>query len=439
MQRITSAFTLFCHMHSKVEKHRKKKVPSSRSSRIGRIIGPGLVTGASDDDPSGIATYSQAGAAFGLATLWTAVLTLPLMVAIQEMCARIGLVTGSGLTGIIKRNYPAPLMWLIVAVSFPAIVLNIGADLAGMGAVANMLLPGLPASVYSSLIGVGITYLTVALPYRKISRILRWLCLALLCYLIVPFLTTTDWGQALKNTLWPRFSWDRDYIAIIVALLGTTISPYLFFWQTSMEVEEVSMNRIIVGKRALHDMQVDVRTGMFFSNLVSFFIILTAGTVLFNAGVHDIKTVEEAAKALEPLAGKFTYLLFAIGVLGTGLLAVPVLAGALSYMVSEALGWKEGLDKKFNEARGFYMVMVFSILSALLINITGISPMHALILTAVIYGLTAPLLIGMILHICNNRLIMGEHVNGRWSNIFGVLALLLMTVAALALIFLELN
>jgi Mn2+/Fe2+ NRAMP family transporter len=226
-------------------------------------------------------------------------------------------------------------------------------------------------------------------------------------------------------------------MSIIVALLGTTISPYLFFWQTSMEVEEVAMKKVIVGKRVIHDMQLDVRIGMFFSNLVSFFIILTAGTVLFNGGVRDIKTVEDAAKALEPLAGKFTYILFAAGVLGTGLLAVPVLAGALSYMVSEAMGWKEGLDKKFMDARGFYMVMICSILSALLINITGISPMRALILTAVIYGLTAPLLIGMILHICNNRLIMGDNVNGRWSNILGFMALLVMTAAAAFLIFLE--
>lgn len=424
-------------MHPKAGKTKKKFKPKAGKKNIGRIIGPGLVTGASDDDPSGIATYSQAGAAFGLSTLWTTVLTLPLMIAIQEMCARIGLVTGTGLTGIIKRNYPAPMMWLIVVVSFPAIILNIGADLAGMGAVANMLLPGLPHTVYSILIGVCITYVTVALPYRKISRILQWLCLSLLCYLLVPFINRPDWGQVLLNTLWPRFSWNRDYMSIIVALLGTTISPYLFFWQTSMEVEEVAMKKVIVGKRVIHDMQLDVRIGMFFSNLVSFFIILTAGTVLFNGGVRDIKTVEDAAKALEPLAGKFTYILFAAGVLGTGLLAVPVLAGALSYMVSEAMGWKEGLDKKFMDARGFYMVMICSILSALLINITGISPMRALILTAVIYGLTAPLLIGMILHICNNRLIMGDNVNGRWSNILGIMALLVMTAAAAFLIFLE--
>ena len=371
------------------------------------MVGPGLVTGASDDDPSGIATYSQAGAAFGLNTLWTAILTYPLMAAIQEMCARIGLVTSQGLTGIIKRYYARPLLWLIVSVSFPAIILNIGADLAGMGAVANMLLPSVPASVFSLLIGVLIMYFIVAWPYRKIANLLKWFCLSLLCYLAVPFLIKQDWPGILKNTFVPAFIWDKAYIAIIVGILGTTISPYLFFWQSSMEVEEVLERKLIVDKRIIHSMQKDVRGGIFFSNLVFYFIILTTGTVLFNAGVKNIETVEDAALALKPLAGRFSYLLFAMGVLGTGMLAVPVLAGSLSYMISEAFSWQEGLDKKFHEAKGFYMVMILSILSALLINLTGISPVQALILTAIVYGVTAPILIGIILHICNNKKVMG--------------------------------
>ena len=412
-------------------KHSRRSPWSALRSQLG----PGLVTGASDDDPSGIATYSQAGAGFGLSTLWTSLLTLPLMIAVQEMCARIGLVTRKGLTAVIRLYYPKPVLWLIVLVSFPAIILNIGANLSGMGAVANMLLPDIPAPVFNILFGISITYITIALPYARIANILRWLCLSLLCYMIVPFLTRTDWPQVLKHSLIPEIRWDRDFILIIVALLGTTISPYLFFWQTSMEVEEAREHRLVVNKRVMDSMQQDVRVGMFFSNLVSFFIILTAGSVMFPAGIQNISTVQEAAMALRPLAGDMSYLLFSVGVIGTGLLSIPVLAGAMSYMVSEAFGWKEGLNKKFHQARGFYGVMVVSILSALLINFSGLSPMRALILTAVVYGVMAPVVIAIILHICNNHLIMGDRVNGKWSNLFGWSALLLMSAAAIALLY----
>jgi NRAMP (natural resistance-associated macrophage protein)-like metal ion transporter len=412
-----------------------KRSRRSPWSALRSQLGPGLVTGASDDDPSGIATYSQAGAGFGLSTLWTSLLTLPLMIAVQEMCARIGLVTRKGLTAVIRLYYPKPVLWLIVLVSFPAIILNIGANLSGMGAVANMLLPDIPAPVFNILFGISITYITIALPYARIANILRWLCLSLLCYMIVPFLTRTDWPQVLKHSLIPEIRWDRDFILIIVALLGTTISPYLFFWQTSMEVEEAREHRLVVNKRVMDSMQQDVRVGMFFSNLVSFFIILTAGSVMFPAGIQNISTVQEAAMALRPLAGDMSYLLFSVGVIGTGLLSIPVLAGAMSYMVSEAFGWKEGLNKKFHQARGFYGVMVVSILSALLINFSGLSPMRALILTAVVYGVMAPVVIAIILHICNNHLIMGDRVNGKWSNLFGWSALLLMSAAAIALLY----
>jgi len=394
-----------------------------------------LITGASDDDPSGIATYSQAGSMFGLATLWTAVFTFPLMAALQEMCARIGLVTNKGLIGTIKMFYPKWLVMLIVLVSFTAIVLNIGADLAGMGAVANMLVPSIPSTVFSTTIGIFLSYYIVVLPYAKISYYLKWFCLSLLCYIIVPFLTKQDWGQVLKSTFVPHIILSREYILIVIGILGTTISPYLFFWQTSMEVEEVEEHKIIVDKRIIHGMQTDIKTGIFFSNLVFFFIILATGTVLHEAGLKQIETVDQAAMALKPLAGKLTYVLFAVGVLGTGMLAIPVLAGSVSYMVSEMFNWQEGLNKKFHEAKGFYFVMIISILIAMSINFTGISAVKALVITAIIYGLTAPLLIFVILLVSNNKKIMGDYTNSKWSNILGISAFLLMVLAASILLF----
>lgn len=403
--------------------------------KINRGFGPGLVTGASDDDPSGIATYSQAGAMFGLATLWTAVFTFPLMAALQEMCARIGLVTNKGLIGTIKMFYPRWLVLLIVAVSFTAIIMNISADLAGMGAVANMLFPAVPAPFFSIGFGVILSYFIVVLPYSKISLYLKWLCLSLLCYIIVPFLTAQDWKPILRAAFIPEMIWSREYLLIIIGILGTTISPYLFFWQTSMEVEEVEERKLVVDKRIIHGMQKDIRSGIFFSNLVFFFIILSTGSVLHDTNLAEIETVDQAALALKPLAGDMTYLLFAVGVIGTGLLAIPVLAGSLSYMVSETMNWNEGLNKKFHEAKGFYFVMVISILVAMCINFTGISPVRALVITAIIYGLTAPLLIFVILLVSNNKKIMGDYTNKPLSNILGLLALLLMVAAGIMLLF----
>ena len=405
------------------------------SKRIKRIFGPGLVTGASDDDPSGIATYSQAGTLFGLGTLWTAVFTFPLMAALQEMCARIGLVTKKGLIGAIKPYYPKWLVMTIVTISFAAIVLNIGADLAGMGAVANMLFPSVPSAVFSVGMGVMLSYYIVVLPYAKIAKFLKWLCLSLLCYLIVPFLSKQNWTEILRSAFIPKMIWNKEYLLIVIGILGTTISPYLFFWQTSMEVEEIEERKLVVDKRIIHGMQKDIRTGIFFSNLVFFFIILSAGTVLHDLDIERIETVDQAAQALRPLAGDFSYLLFSVGVIGTGLLAVPVLAGSLSYMVSETMDWKEGLNKKFHEARGFYLVMIASIFTALSINFTGISAVNALVVTAIIYGLTAPLLIFIILKVSNNKKIMGDYTNGTLSNFLGIAALVIMLTAAILLIF----
>ena len=415
----------------------KKRFP--KLSKFWKILGPGLVTGASDDDPSGIATYSQAGAAFGLSTLWTSIVAFPLMSAIQKMCARIGLVTNQGLTGTLKKHYPRPVLYLMLVFSFPAIVLNIGADIAGMGAVGNLLFPAIDATFFSVFFTILLLGLIIYLPYAKIASILKYLCIAMLVYFIVPFLYKQDFIAIFKSTFIPKIEFTKEFMAILVGILGTTISPYLFFWQASMEVEEMKHKKkhLMVNKKIISDVNQDVDFGMTFSGFVMYFIILTTGTVLYNAGIRQIDTVEEAAMALKPLAGNFAYLLFATGVIGTGLIAIPVLSGSLSYIFAETFGWEQGLDKKFHEARGFYTIIAISLLLGLSLNYIGISPIQALIYTAILYGITAPVLIAIILHISNNKSIMGEFVNGRTTNILGVLAFIIMTVASGILLWLE--
>jgi len=404
--------------------------------KVLKVLGPGLITGASDDDPSGIATYSQAGAAFGLSTLWTALITFPLMAAIQEMCARIGIVTQIGLTGIIRKHYPPVILHTMMLFSFPAVVMNIGADIQGMGAVAHMMWPGINSFVYSIIFTTVLLISIIVFPYRKIAGVLKWLCVTLLLYAIVPFLVHADWTAVLKNTFIPTIKFDRNFFEILVAILGTTISPYLFFWQATMEAEDFAHSKhVMVNKRLLNNMRTDVDFGMFFSNLVMFFIILTTGAVLNKSGVTQIDTVDQAAGALAPLTGKFTSLLFTIGILGTGFLAIPVLAGSLSYILAETFGWSEGLDRKFNEAPGFYITIIVSLGLGLCMEFLGISPIKALLYTAILYGLTAPVMIVVILHICNNNAIMGEHTNSRFANILGYLTLALMTVAAIAMVY----
>lgn len=423
-------------------------------------LGPGLVTGASDDDPSGIATYSQAGAKYGLATLWTVIITFPLMAAIQEMCARIGLVTSVGLTTTLKKHYPRPVLYLMILFSVPAIILNIGADIASMGAVANLLFPSV-APIWFSLVFTALLLIVIIfLPYAKFVNVLKYLCLVLLLYIIVPFLTRPDWSEVLHHLFLPRITADREQIGMLVAILGTTISPYLFFWQTNMVAEDVKVIRkqvmvnkrmiIVAGNEAdprarekrvmgllLQKMGLDVNLGMLLSNVIMFFIILTAGTALFPKGVRNIETVEQAAQALRPVAGDLSYLLFAAGVIGTGALAIPVLGGCLSYIVSEALGWKGDLDKKFDRAKGFYGVIIVALLLGLLINYLGISPVQALLYTALLYGVTSPVIIAIILHLANNKKIMGEHTNSRWSNFLGGITLILMTLSAVLLVYFQ--
>jgi NRAMP (natural resistance-associated macrophage protein)-like metal ion transporter len=417
----------------------EKVAKQSKLKRILKILGPGLVTGASDDDPSGIATYSQAGAQFGLATLWTALITFPLMASIQEMCARIGIVTSSGLTTTIRKRYPKPVLYLMILFTFPAVTLNIGADIAGMGAVGNLIFPFLPAWFFTIIFTIILIVLIIYLPYQRMAAFLKYLCMFLLLYLIVPFLSKQNWGDIVKHTFIPDIHFDKDFVSIIVAILGTTISPYLFFWQATMEAEDVKHKKevLLVDKRVIQNMEWDVDTGMLFSNVVMFFIILTAGTVLFKGGIHQIDTVEQAAKALQPLAGNLSYYLFAAGIIGTGFLAIPVLSGSLSYILSETFNWESGLDKKYYEAKPFYLVIIISLIVGLGINFIGISPVQALIYTAILYGITSPVLILIVLHISNNKKVMGDYTNGKLSNILGIITLLLMSAAAIALLYFQ--
>ena len=402
-------------------------------------IGPGLITGASDDDPSGIVTYSQAGASYGLKTLWTALFTFPMMAAIQEMCARIGLVTSQGLAATIKTNYPRYILYLMLITTSPAIILNIGADIAGMGAVSNLLFPSVPAVYFSILFTLVILATVIYLPYQKIVSVLKYLCLVLLVYIIIPFFSRQDWRTILAATFVPTIRFDKGFISMIVAILGTTISPYMFFWQSSIEVEENHQKGkgYIVNRGVLNEMKRSINFGMLFSNIVMFFIILTTATVLNSQGIKNIDTVEQAALALKPLAGNSAYLLFAIGIIGTGLLSIPVLGGARGYVFAESFGWKAGLDNKFPEARSFYIVISVSLFLGLFINYLGISPMKAMIYSAILYGLTAPVLIGIILHICNNKKIMGKYTNTTHANILGVVTFLFMALSAGALIYFQ--
>jgi len=419
---------------------RRKRAKPSRLKKFLKALGPGLITGASDDDPSGIITYAQAGAMFGLSTLWTALLTFPLMAAIQGMAARIGMVTCQGLTGTLKSHYPKSVLYGMILFSFPAVVMNIGADIQSMGAVANLLVPAVPTFAFCIVFTAILLFVIIQYSYQRMAGLLKWLCIGLLLYLVIPFLVHPNWGEVVRHTFIPTIRMDKKFLGILVAILGTTISPYLFFWQATMEAEDIehsNRKRIFVDKRMLDDMRADVNTGMFFSNFVMYFIILTAGVVLYGAGVRQIDTVQQAAHSLKPLAGQLSYCLFAIGVIGTGFLAIPVLAGCLSYMLAETFNFSKGLDKKFYEAKRFYGVIIVSLVAGLFLQFLGISPVQALLYTAILYGLTAPVMIVLLLHIGNNKKIMGKHTNSALSNVLGGLTLLLMTAAAVALIWFQ--
>ncbi len=396
-------------------------------------LGPGLITGASDDDPSGIATYSQAGAKFGLSLLWTALLTFPLMYAVQEMCARIGIACNMGLTNVVKQHYPKVFIYVLSLMVIPAIILNIAADIAGMAAVTNMFLPQIPPVLISLVIAIAILFSLILFSYKKIAAIMKYFTLTLVCYFIVPFLVKQDWKQVAFFTFVPHFKFDKEYISLLVAVLGTTISPYLFFWQASLSLEH-KLSKRNSSHYEMKFVPLDISSGMFFSNLAMYFIILTTASVLFPHGITNINTVEEAAQALKPLAGDLAYIIFSVGILGVGFLAVPVLAACIGYIAAEIFDWKKGLDQQFKEAPEFYMTIVAALAIGVVINMFNIDPISSLIFTAIVYGVTAPFLIALILHICNNKKIMGKYTNKLFINILGFMALLLMSVVAIILV-----
>ena len=407
--------------------------------RLGKVLGPGLITGASDDDPSGIGTYAQAGAQHGFATLWTTVAMLPMMTAVQYMCAKIGLVTGHGLAGVLRQHYSRALFPAVIALVI-ANTLNAGADIGAIAAAINLLVP-IRAFVFILPVSLGIIGLQIFGSYRLIEKVFKWLALALLAYIGAALFAKPDIGKVLAGTLVPTIRLDPAYIGILVALLGTTISPYLFFWQASQEVEE----QISIGRRHLWQRQGasrfelknalwDTIGGMVFSEMVAYFIILATGATLFAAGKTNIASPIDAAQALRPIAGDASALLLAVGLIGAGVLAVPVLTGSAAYAMSEAFGWRSGLEHKVTRAPQFYLVIVAATLVGMVIAILDVNPIAALVLSAVINGLIAAPLLVFVMLVSNNRAAMGERTNGRLLNIVGWATTIVMGVAAIALI-----
>jgi NRAMP (natural resistance-associated macrophage protein)-like metal ion transporter len=390
------------------------------------------VTGASDDDPSGIGTYSQAGAAFGFGLLWTAWVTLPLAAAVQETAARLGLVTGHGLATLIKLRFPR--LVLIGAVTLVAVAngFNIGADLGSMAASVRLLVPLPQALLLVAMAGLMVG-LEILLPYERYAKVLRWLTLSLAAYIAVLFVIDVNWGSVLRQTLIPKISWNRAQIAVLIAILGTTISPYLFFWQTSEEVEEKQLEKKhAVDREHLALMRTDVLAGMASAVLVMFAIMVASAATLGSKGVTTVQTAQQAAEALRPIAGSLASLLFTLGIVGTGLLAVPVLAGSTAFALSEAFGWEEGLGKKFSGARKFYAVIAVAMLVGLVMNFVGVDPIRALYFAAILNGVAAPPLILLMLILSNHEPTCGKWTGRRWSNALVGLALVLMTALPIA-------
>ncbi len=413
----------------------------TRARGFWRGLGPGFVTGAADDDPSGIATYSQTGAKYGFQFLWMSIFTFPLMSIVQEMCARIGLTTGRGLAGNIRINYPRWVLYITAALLFGANTLNIAANIGAMSEATRLIYPSMNFPVlvvFFSFLCLGLQIFT---PYEKYARYLKYLVLVLFSYVITAFLVRIDPRLLIHHALIPSFQFTKDQIFIVTAILGTTISPYLFFWQTSHEIEEeIQHGKTSIRLRSettneeVRKMRIDVWTGMFISNAVMFSIIATTAAVLFSNGIHSINTASDAARALRPLAGEYAFLLFSIGIIGTGLLSVPILAGSAAYTVAESFKWRSGLFRTLHQARPFYGVIILSMILAMDINFLGFDPIKLLIYSAVVNGLVAPVILFLIVQMTNNKKVVKERINHPVISFLGFFITIVMTAAGIATI-----
>lgn len=398
-------------------------------------LGPGIITGAADDDPSGIGTYSQVGAATGNRLLWTAPFMLPLAFAVQEACARIALVTGRGLASVIKERFPRPLLYICVALVVIANTVNIAADLASMSAALNLLVP-IPQLLGALLFATAVGVSELFMPYHRYARVLRWLCLSLLAYIGVLFVVQIDWPQVLKDMVVPGFTWAKADIAFLIALAGTTISPYLFFWQSAEEVEERARSQLkVVHRKHIWSMRIDVFLGMFSGVVVMAAIMITTSATLHENGITQIETAEQAASALRPLAGDFAGLLFLLGIVGTGMLTVPVLAGSTSYVIAETFGWPESLERKPSQAKAFYTVILVSLTLGIALNLVGVQPMQFLIIAAITNGLAAPLLLAVIWWLAKDKKLLGTWASPLWSKVLVGVAILAIAVLPVLWIF----
>lgn len=417
------------------------KTPFKVAEEYLNTLGPGLVTGAADDDPSGIATYSQAGARYGFQLVWLSLFTFPLMAVVQEMCARLALVTGQGLAANIRQHFPRGILFACTALLFFANVFNLGADLGAMAKAIQLLWPATSFALAVIALAAATLLLQIFTTYARYAKYLKYLTLVLLSYVATAFLVHLDWGQVFSHLVTPSITFSKDQILLICAILGTTISPYLFFWQTSQEIEE----EILRGKTTLrerkgttrHDisrMRFDVWSGMFFSNIVMFFIIAVCAATLASQGITNIQTADEAAAALLPLAGQGAYFLFALGIIGTGLLAIPVLAGSASYAIAESMKWKTGLYRPLRSAYAFYGILIIAMLAGLALNFIGFDPIQALIYASVGNGIIAPVVLVLIVLLASNKEVMGTHRNGWLGNAIGWLAVGLMAISGIAAI-----
>ncbi len=416
-------------------------------------MGPGLVVGAADDDPAGIAIYALAGAKFGLSVLWTVLGTLPFMIIIQRMAGRIGLVSGKGLAGNMKKYYPQWMLIFITLLISVATIINIGADISAMSAAIKLLVP-LPAIVIAVLLSLIVIVLIIILPYRIIAKYLKWIAIVLFSYVLAVFFISPDWRNIAFHIFIPNASFNKEYLMMIVAIFGTTISPYLFFWQASEAVEEEQLHhhdqihgmipntkpsvRHSPGRmrNEIGTMYTDVRVGMIFSNIITFFVMILAASTLFSHGFSEVSTIEEMAVILQPLAGHYTNFLFLIGIVASGILAIPVLAGSAAYAIAETIGWRVGLDYTFGKARQFYVVLILATLLGIAIPALGLQPVNILYYTGIIFGLVSPFIIALVIHMANNPKIMGKYTNRLLSNTIAYILFLIMTSSIIAMFWL---